>query len=232
MTRRSSHPVLKVCGATTDGDVDQVAAGGAHLVGLWHGVPGGPAELPRAGAARLADRALGLGLEPVLVTFLDDADMIADVVASTGVRWVQLHAYQPPALVRAVKDRHPDLTVIKVLHVERDRCLEARFVGAYERAGADLLLLDSVDDDGRVGSTGSVLPLAVALEVVERTTHPFLLAGGVTAAGRGHHARLAGRPHFRGVDVDTAARDEAGRLCAERVRAIGRAWSTTVEALA
>ena len=60
-------PVLKVCGATTTADVDLLAAAGADLVGLWHGVPGGGAELSLpdavslAGAARAAAARAGAG---------------------------------------------------------------------------------------------------------------------------------------------------------------------------
>lgn len=216
--------LLKVCGATAPGDVDALAEAGAHLVGLWHGVPGGHAELPLDRLSALADHARRRGIEPVLVTFLDDADTLGAVVTATGVRWVQLHAYQPPGLIRALKQRAHELTVVKVLHVVGTRCLELRFLGAYERAGADVILVDRATEDGQVGSTGAAVPLRAAEDVAERTTRPFLLAGGVTAATRATYASLARHPRFRGIDVDTAARDDAGRFCPTRVRAIGRAW--------
>jgi phosphoribosylanthranilate isomerase len=216
--------LLKVCGATATDDVDALADAGAHLVGLWHGVPGGHAELALDRLATLAERARRRGIEPVLVTFLDDADTLGAVVTRTGVRWVQLHAYQPPGLVKALKRLVQGLTVVKVLHVVGSRCLELRFLGAYERAGADVVLVDRATEDGQVGSTGAAVPLRAAGEVADRATRPFLLAGGVTAATRDDYAPLARHPRFRGIDVDTAARDDFGRLCATRVRAIGRAW--------
>ena len=37
--------MLKVCGARTLADIELLAAAGADYVGLWHGVPGGHAEL-------------------------------------------------------------------------------------------------------------------------------------------------------------------------------------------
>jgi phosphoribosylanthranilate isomerase len=216
--------LLKVCGATGAADVDALAEAGAHLVGLWHGVAGGHAELPVERLAALAGRARRRRVEPVLVTFLDDADTLGAIVAATGVRWVQLHAYQPPGLVKALKRRVQGLTVVKVLHVVGTRCLELRFLGAYERAGADLVLVDRATEDGQVGSTGAAVPLRAAGEVADRATRPFLLAGGVTAAGRARYAPLARHPRFRGIDVDTAARDASGRLSVARVRAIGQAW--------
>lgn len=149
---------LKVCGARTRADLTLLAESGPTLVGLWHGVPGGPAELSEQHLAHLAATAIRLGLEPVLVTFLDDADRLARLARATGIRWIQLHAYQSPALVTELRHRLPYAVLVKVLHLSRGRCLERPFIGAFERAGCDLFLLDTVTDDGRVGSTGHPWP--------------------------------------------------------------------------
>ncbi|GAB2713727.1 hypothetical protein [Kitasatospora kifunensis] len=72
-----------------------------------------------------------------------------------GVRRVQLHAYQPPALVRTLRTAiGPEVTLVKVLHLREGRCLEGPPVPAYGRAGTDPFLLDAVTEDGRIGSTG------------------------------------------------------------------------------
>lgn len=223
--------MLKVCGATTPDDVELLASAGADLVGLWHGIPGGPAELSAGELAALAAVAHRTGaVAPVLVTFLKDPAALAGAVARSGVRWVQLHAYQPPAVVRALKAAHPDVTVVKVLHVQGGSCVERRFVGAYERAGTDLFLLDATTGDGRVGSTGERLdPWAVGA-LADELTVPFLLAGGITdvpGPGDGH---VAAHPRFLGIDVDTGARSGNGGFDARRIAAIRSAWAAPVEA--
>jgi phosphoribosylanthranilate isomerase len=206
------RPVLKVCGATTPDDVDALAAGGADYVGLWHGVPGGHADLPVETVTALAGAARATGrLAPVLVTFLGDADVLRAVLRRTGIRHVQLHAYQPPALVKALRSGAPtDLRVIKVLHVRDGQCLERRFLGAYERAGTDALLLDTLTGDGRVGSTGQRLSYADVAALLPDLRLPFLLAGGVTA-DPGDQRPLIGHRRFLGIDVDSAARDGPAR---------------------
>ncbi len=221
-------PVLKVCGATSTADVALLAAAGADLVGLWHGVPGGGAELSLPDAVSLAGAARAAGLEPVLVTFAKDVGLLSTVLRQTGIRWVQLHAYQLPATVAALHAAMPgELTVVKVLHVRSGTCLERPLVGAYERAGTDLFLLDTLTDDGRVGSTGHQLDAADALAVAELTHRPFLLAGGLSPRNHQDFDAVVAHPRYAGIDVDTAARNADGRFAGAAVQDIARAWHTT-----
>ncbi|MFE6056440.1 N-(5'-phosphoribosyl)anthranilate isomerase [Kitasatospora sp. NPDC056446] len=215
---------LKVCGARTRADLDLLADAGPTLVGLWHGVPGGPADLDPDGLADLAATAIRLGLEPVLVTFLDDADHLARLARTTGIRWIQLHAYQSPALVADLRERLPYAVLVKVLHLSRGRCLERAFTPAFERAGCDLFLLDTVTDDGRVGSTGQPLDPAHVHALLPRLHTPFLLAGGLNTANRDTYRTVTDHPLYAGADIDTAARDRTGRLTREAVTALTRAW--------
>jgi phosphoribosylanthranilate isomerase len=217
---------LKVCGITEPGEIDLLGTQGVDFVGLWHGVPGGPAELP-LGDWRMLAAAAGAtpGLHPVLVTFLKDVEAMREALAGSGVVWVQLHGYQTPGLVRAVKRIAPEeIRVIKVLHVRGGDCVEGSLIASYEKAGVDVFLLDAVSEDGRVGSTGQSLDPEVAWRLAERMTRPFLLAGGISAANRSDYDTLAGHPRFLGIDVDTNARGADGLLEAEKVAAISLAW--------
>ncbi|MEV7444090.1 N-(5'-phosphoribosyl)anthranilate isomerase [Streptomyces sp. NPDC091204] len=228
-TRPLSRTLLKVCGATGPRDIEAAAAAGADCVGLWHGVPGGPSELGADGLAALVAAARPAGLLPVLVTFLADPGTLAEIVRRTGVAWVQLHAYQPPAVVRALREALPaEVGLVKVLHVdEAGGCVERPLIGAYERAGTDLFLLDTATGDGRIGSTGAALDPARLASLLPRLGRPFLLAGGLTAANRPAYEDVVRHHGFRGIDVDTAARDLAtGRFGVPEIAALARAWRT------
>ncbi|MFD7259996.1 N-(5'-phosphoribosyl)anthranilate isomerase [Streptomyces sp. NPDC059874] len=228
-TRPLSQTLLKVCGATVPQDIEAAAAAGADCVGLWHGVPGGPSELDPDGLATLAAAARSAGLLPVLVTFLADSAALAEIVRRTGVGWVQLHAYQPPAVVRALREALPAETgIVKVLHVdEGGGCVERPLIGAYERAGTDLFLLDTATGDGRIGSTGRTLDPARLTALLPRLTKPFLLAGGLSPANRPAYEDVVHHTGFRGIDVDTAARDlTTGRFGVPEIAALARAWRT------
>ena len=216
---------VKVCGITEPAEIDVLASRDVDLVGLWYGVPDGPADLPLSGWRELGAAAAATDhLAPVLVTFLKDADKLREALEGSGVHWVQLHGYQTPGVVRAVKEISPDIRVLKVLHVRGDDCVEAPLIGSYEKAGVDVFLFDAVAKDGRVGSTGETLDPAVVASLAEQISRPFLLAGGLSDDNRDEYAELTRHPHFMGIDVDTNARGADGKVSGERVEAIVDAW--------
>jgi phosphoribosylanthranilate isomerase len=225
LARADSGPRVKVCGITDTSEIDLLARQRVDFVGLWHGVPGGPADLPLAAWQSLVAAAAATGvLAPVLVTFFKDVEEIRRTLEGSGAHWVQLHGYPTPGFVGAVKSIAPDVRVIKVLHVRKGKCVEERLIGAYENAGVDVFLFDAVADDGRVGSTGQTLDPDLVASLAEGLTRPFLLAGGISAENRERYAALAGHPHFLGIDVDTNARGPDGKVSEENVAAICRAW--------
>lgn len=225
LTQPGSGAHVKVCGITESAEIDLLAAQPVDFVGLWYGVPGGPTDLPLDAWRRLVDAAAAKPrLAPVLVTFLKDVEALREAIEGSAVRWVQLHAYQTPGLVRAVKGIAADVRVLKVLHVREGKCLEGPLVGAYEKAGVDVFLFDAVTADGRVGSTGQTLDADLVRSLAEGLERPFLLAGGISAENRGEYDAVAADSRFLGIDVDTNARGADGKINAERVAAICQAW--------
>jgi phosphoribosylanthranilate isomerase len=216
---------IKVCGITEPAEIDLLAGQRVDFVGLWYGVPGGPADLPLETWRGFGSAAAATGrLAPVLVTFLKDIDAVREALDGTQVHWVQLHGYQTPGFVRAVKGIAPEVRVIKVLHVRGDDCIEERLIGGYEKAGVDVFLFDAVSEDGRVGSTGLTLDPDRVVALAEGITRPFLLAGGISAENRDRYATLTTHPRYLGIDVDTNARGADGKVSAEKVGAICSAW--------
>ncbi|MCE7081109.1 N-(5'-phosphoribosyl)anthranilate isomerase [Streptomyces sp. ST2-7A] len=218
-------PLLKACGATTEAEITGLAAAGADLVGLWHGIPGGRAELDPARLRQLAAATARTGTEPVVVTLHREAEPLLRMLRACGTSRVQLHGYQPPSLVRALA-RAGGVTVLKVLHLHGGGCPEQALIPAYERAGTDCFVLDSATADGRIGSTGVPADPALVLRLADLLNRPFLLAGGIRADSRPAFAAVAEHPRFLGIDVDTAARDTAGSLSGARLAAIAHGWRT------
>lgn len=220
------RPWVKICGARWPADITLLADAGVDLVGLWHGVPGGHADLGAGRLAALAHAAMTAGVQPVLVTLQNSATTVRRAMSAARLSWVQLHGYQPPGTVHAVKAADDDVRVIKVLHVRGGGCPERPLIRAYERAGVDCFLLDSVTEDGRLGSTAQMLDVTVVLALAGLISKPFLLAGGITAERAGQLREVSAHPRFLGVDVDTGARDSDRCLDSTRIAAIRRAWST------
>jgi phosphoribosylanthranilate isomerase len=216
---------IKVCGITTQSELDLLASRKVDFVGLWWGVPGGPHDLPADRWRELADAAAATRhLAPVLVTFAKDAEALRQTLEGSPAHWVQLHGYPTPGTVRKVKAIAPDVRVIKVLHIRGGECVEASLLGSYEKAGADVFLFDVVTEDGRVGSTGQALDPGVVAPLADKLSRPFLLAGGISADNREQYQTLAAHPLFLGIDVDTNARGSDGMVSDENVEAISRTW--------
>ncbi len=215
--------LLKVCGASAAADLELLAGAGANLVGLWHGVPGGHAELDSASLRALAAVP---GPRPVLVTFSRDAGAVDRELTEAGITAVQLHGYQPPGMALALKRADPARTVIKVLHVRADtgECVERPLFAAYRRAGVDLVLFDAATADGRIGSTGSAVDPAVLAVLAAEVGLPFLVAGGVRPGVAERFAEVRALPGFAGVDVDSGVRDGRGVFDAALVGAVRDEW--------
>jgi phosphoribosylanthranilate isomerase len=217
-------PMLKVCGLTERPEVGALAAHSVDLAGLWYGVPGGPADLELDAWTELATATAAEHVEPVLVTFSKDADLLREALQSAPVKWVQLHGYQMPGLVRTLKRDVPDVRVLKVLHVRGQDCVEAPLIASYEKAGVDVFLFDAVAEDGQVGSTGQTLDVDYVLSLADKLTRPFLIAGGISPDNRARHEALITHPLYLGVDVDTNARGEDGKIAEASVGAISSTW--------
>lgn len=215
---------LKVCGATVPAEIDALVAQPVDFVGLWYGVPGGPSDLELDDWRRLASAAATGHLAPVLVTFSKDPEFLREALEGSPVTWVQLHGYQTPGLVRKLKTLVPGVRILKVLHVRGQDCVEGPLIGSYEKAGVDVFLFDAVAEDGRVGSTGETLDVDYVASLAEGLTRPFLIAGGISPDNRARHEALAANPLYLGIDVDTNARGDDGKIATESVEAIAHAW--------
>ena len=221
---------VKICGATHLAEVELLAAAGVDFVGLWHGVPGGRTELGLTELTRLAAAAHRTQrLQPILVTLVSTVDDLAPVVAQSGIEWVQLHGYQQPGVVRAVKAACPHTTVVKVLHVKNGECVERALIRAYERSGVDIFLLDALSADGRIGSTAQTIDPSAAQRIAEAVDRPIMLAGGLTATNFARYRPLVEHPRFFGIDVDSGARNSDGRISERRVAEIRDQWTVVAQ---
>jgi phosphoribosylanthranilate isomerase len=221
---------VKVCGITRPAEIELLWALPVNFVGLWHGVSGGRANLSLAEFQRLAAACVTRNLEPVLVTFINDAEALRKVIHHLPLRWIQLHGYQAPSLVRAVKRAAAGkVCIIKVLHIQQGRCLEASLVRAYEKMGVDVFLFDALTDDGRVGSTGRPLDSGVTAALAKRLTRPFLLAGGINSENWREHADSVQNPGWLGIDLDTNARGQDGTLQPDNIQSIVQAWHACID---
>lgn len=221
------NTVVKICGATTSSEVASISLGGGTHVGLWWRLAAAEYELTSKAVENLAKQVRSEGLTPVLVTFSADPAGIAQVASAANINWIQLHAFQGPLVVSALRDALGDSAVIiKALHVQADGASpDLRFATAYRQAGVNMFLLDAMRHD-RVGSTGEALAAAAVRAAISQADHPFLLAGGLDGNPSPEQLQLRTVPLFRGIDVDSGARGSDGAICSDRISDLVTAWTT------
>ncbi len=201
---------VKVCGLTTEAQVEAAAAAGAAYLGLVFF-----ARSPRAVTpAQARDLALAapVGVAKVgLVVDASDAefDAILDVVP---LDMIQLHGGETPERVAAVRARW-GLPVIKALGVAAPADLDA--LASYATV-ADQLLLDAKAAPGaaRPGGNGRSFDWSLLDGRAPRT--PWMLSGGLTPGNVAGAVRATGA---RQVDVSSGVESAPGVKDAALVRA-------------
>jgi phosphoribosylanthranilate isomerase len=187
-----SPPVkVKVCGVTRLQDALLAARLGADRVGFnfW---PRSRRYLAPADAAALV-AALPAGVLPVGVFVDPTPEELLAAIRASGVRAVQLHGDEPPALCRAV-----DLPVVKAIRVKDASSLAA--LGAYR---VEAFLLDSASSG--YGGSGAAFDWSLAAGAA--ACAPVWLAGGLTPA---NVAEAVARVRPLGVDVASGVETSPG----------------------
>jgi phosphoribosylanthranilate isomerase len=205
---------FKVCGLTSEAQVEAAAAAGAAYVGLVFF-----ARSPRfVEGARARDLALaapvGVAKVGLFVDALDE-DMGA-VIDAVPLDMVQLHGAETPERVRDVRARW-GLPVMKAVGVAQASDLEA--ARSYEGA-ADQLLLDAKAPKGAALPGGNGVSFDWGLLSGLRSGLPWMLAGGLTPFNVAEAVRLTGA---RQVDVSSGVESAPGVKDEALVRAFAGA---------
>lgn len=206
----------KVCGLTSDDDLDAALDAGADLVGFVSGVPiETPRELTPDEAAALADRVPD-DVTSVLVTMPDSPAAGADLVERVGADAIQVHGFSPAEVG------------------ELAAATESSVFAAVDAAGdpsgytaADVLVLDSTDEHG-AGGTGETHDWDHAGALIAGLETPVLLAGGLTPENVADAVRTTA-PF--GVDVSSGVEAVGGKKDHDALRRfVERATTESVRA--
>jgi phosphoribosylanthranilate isomerase len=164
----------KLCGLTTQDDIDAAATAGAAYMGLVF-FEKSPRNVAIETARSLALHA-PVGLAKVaLVVNADDAALDC-ITASVPLDMLQLHGVESPERVAAVKARY-GLPVMKALGIATgDDVARAQLYASV----ADQLLLDAKPSEGDALPGGNGLSFDWRLLEGESWSVPWMLAGGLT----------------------------------------------------
>ena len=208
---------IQIAGLSTAEDVAFAFEEGVDSVGFTVGLPDGPHDgLTEEMVGTIVD-----GLPPLLaavtITYERTLGGLLRMLRTCRTPVLQAHGAHDRDTILRLKGEMPHLKVIKSITVtDRDSALGE--VSAWESV-ADCLILDSLDSlSGRLGATGLVHDWNISRGIVEISSLPVILAGGLTPENVAE-AIDAVRPW--GVDVHTGVEID-GRFSRERLSAFVR----------
>lgn len=204
------HPQIKICGLTQPQEAARCAAGGADAIGYIF-YPPSPRSITAKRAAQIS-RVLPGAVCPVGVFVDENYDTVMQTAQTAGLRAVQLHGRESPALVDRL--RTAGLKVIKALFYNG-----APDFKAIARYAADAYLVECV---GGPLPGGNALSWNWSATRNLSTIAPVILAGGLTPHNITRAIREA-QPDA--VDVSSGVEQRPGRKDPAQVRALCRAVS-------
>ncbi|HDS45870.1 MAG TPA: phosphoribosylanthranilate isomerase [Methanomicrobia archaeon] len=200
---------VKICGVTNAEDARLVLESGADLLGMIVDVPvASPRKISLDSAVEIA-HALNNEIDLVAVMMPRTVQEVERIVRRLEPVAVQLHGFESNAFLHAVRTAVPDVKVIKTVHLDEIGAIHG---GLPEPEYLDFLLLDTVSH--QLGGTGKTHNWATSARLVEESTVPVLLSGGLSPSNV-RDAIRAVKPY--GVDVASGVESSPGRKSREKI---------------
>lgn len=207
------RPRVKVCCIASVEEARAAVECGAAAVGLVSEMPSGPGVIAEELIAEIAER-----VPPPVATFLltckQDARSIIAQQRRCRVNTLQLCDRVPTEVYGELRAELPGVSLVQVVHVTGEESFEEALTVAPH---VDALLLDSGNQSlvvKELGGTGRTHDWRLSRRIVEASTVPVFLAGGLRPANVAEAVSIV-RPF--GLDVCSGVRTE-GRLDAEKLR--------------
>ncbi len=146
----------------------------------------------------------------VLVTHQVDLDWVAQACQQSGCSIVQLHGDFALAQIPELRERAPNVGIIKAVNVVDESAI-ARAVAAAGQA--DAVLLDSRTAT-RIGGTGHTHDWTISARIVKAVEKPVILAGGLNPENLGRAIEVV-RPFA--VDVNSGVEFPNGSKSPQKI---------------
>jgi phosphoribosylanthranilate isomerase len=203
---------IKICGITSVADARLVAEAGGNAIGL-NFYSASPRSISIETALEIV-QCIPPYVDPVGLFVNQSLAEIRDVARTLNLRTLQLHGEVSPDLVAELRE----FSVMPAFSLsgEADISKILEFVSGCQRLGRlpCAILVDAYSAE-KFGGTGQTAPWPLARSVVERSSVPVTLAGGLTPKNVSEAIRTV-RPW--GVDVASGVEVAPGRKEAYKVR--------------
>jgi phosphoribosylanthranilate isomerase len=200
--------MIQIAGVKSLQEAEMLVACGVEYVGFPLRLDVHTPDLTEAEAARII-KSLGARCKCVLITYLHNAREILDFLKVLGTTYVQLHG--PIGVDELAKLKKADVFIIKSLVVRTDNTDNEKNllsdVKKYEPY-VDAFITDTFDPaTGASGATGKTHDWAISRRLIEATSRPLILAGGLNPSNVEKAIREV-RP--AGVDAHTGVENKVG----------------------
>lgn len=225
MAETTIRPYLKICGNTNIEDVRLVGASGADFCGIVVHVAWSERSLSLQQAVELTSESK---IPNVILVCDLKFEEIEEVAAEIEPFAIQLLGHESPKLVRELKSAL-NCRIWKTVHLSP--VSHQASPEEYVNAGADALLIDSVDtSEGfqRLGGTGKVADWKAAAELIKVVSIPVFLAGGINPENV-EKAITEVRPY--GIDLCSGVEASRGKKDPEKLRNLVGNFRSAVEKL-
>lgn len=211
---------VKVCGLTSESDVETAIEAGADYVGFVV-VPTSPRHVSFEKAQALIRYAAERGAEPWVVATTEVPGLDSFVSETPEIAVVQLHGKETPGHVAAFARRHPLTAIVKAIGVSGRKDLQ--LTETFE--AADAFLFDAKPPAGatREGGFGKAFDWSILKGFRTHDHEDWTLSGGLTPENVAEAIRQSGAA---AVDVSSGVEASPGVKDAAKVRAFIKAAKT------
>jgi phosphoribosylanthranilate isomerase len=213
------HPAVrvKICGVRRAEDAQMAAELGADAIGVLVGQKHPSGDFISAKQAAAVLQVLPDSVCGVLVSHLEDADALLELVDQVQPKALQIHSPMALGGVSTIRRARPDLLLHKAVHVGSADALAA--ITSYG-ALVDGFVADSFNPaTGQVGGTGLTHDWRLTAELARSTPRPLWLAGGLTPQ---NVAEAIAQVQPYGVDVNSGVKGNDGFKNLQRLQAFIR----------
>jgi phosphoribosylanthranilate isomerase len=212
--------LIQIAGILDEGEARMLVRAGVHQLGFPLRIFPHREDLTEEAAAKII-QGVPLPAEAILITYENRGGAIADLATKLGVRRVQIHGEIALEEISNLRRLSPRIHITKSLIVKGDN------LGILEEALlqfaplVDAFITDTYNPDtGACGATGKTHDWAVSRRIVELSSRPVILAGGLRPENV-KEAILQVRS--TGVDAHTGVEGPDGRKDASKVEAFVKA---------
>lgn len=204
-------PRIQVAGVSSLEEALFCITVGIDAVGFTLGLPDGIHDGLTEERARSIIRKLPKEVIAVLITYANTADEAARLARFTGVTAVQFHGGIADKELLKFRRRCNLLKTIGCITVSGKSAIQE--VPKFRPPLWDAIILDSLDTrTGKRGATGLTHDWSVSEQIVQLSSLPVILAGGLTPDNVGEAIR---RVHPHGVDAHTSLEEDGSRSFAK-----------------